>query len=73
MDGKGILDFEPHLDINVLPVCPHCGREQTAPWELDLDDGQSTETDCPYCEQSFEVLCTVTVRYSTRPVQTEEE
>lgn len=61
------------LDRNPLPVCPHCGREQPDAWELDLDDGQSTETDCLYCERPFEVACTVAISYSTRKIPADDE
>ena len=60
------MSTDKDLDYNDEAVCPHCGSEQSDSWELGLDgDGDSTETDCQSCGESFRVELDLTVKYST--------
>jgi hypothetical protein len=48
------------------PICPHCGHVFRDAWDLDLDDEQSTDTECGECERTFRIICHVKVTYTTK-------
>jgi hypothetical protein len=56
-------------EYTVDPICPYCGETQSDAWELNLDsDGEETETDCDSCGLPISVTVSMSIRYSTKPV-----
>lgn len=49
-------------------TCPYCGDVQTDSWELDMNDEEEREHECPACENVYAATCHVSITYSTRPI-----
>lgn len=47
------------------PICPHCGKEMTDAWELQLHDSDYQEVECGWCEKPYSVTCCISVDYCT--------
>lgn len=51
--------------LNDSCVCPYCGSEDDASWEL---IGESGETDCGSCGRPYSYERIVSVEYTTSPI-----
>lgn len=51
------------------PVCPHCDGVMSDAFELDIDEGGSTEVWCGHCGASYFVTKHVTIRFSSRATE----
>ncbi len=49
------------------PVCPHCGKTVSEPWELYGEDG---ETECGWCEKPFRWARHTRITYTTKKEET---
>ena len=50
--------------------CPYCGNEQKDTWELFLDGtADVVNRTCCECERDYEVERTVSVDYTSRPIE----
>lgn len=50
-------------------VCPFCFKEDEDAWEYNLRDGDSTVVICGECEEEFQVVCSISVDYTTRKLR----
>jgi transcription elongation factor Elf1 len=63
---KGVKMAQKDTRYTQKPTCPHCGDEMEDAWELELDDGGVSETDCGNCEKPMFVTMHCMVTYSTQ-------
>lgn len=57
------------LEYNDFPICPHCGAEETTPWELmdeHMGDGDEMEYECGKCRGSVVATVHITMSFCTR-------
>ena len=47
-------------------TCPWCGYVDEDTAEINLEDGEEEETECPRCERSFHLKVTITYTYEAR-------
>jgi hypothetical protein len=51
------------------PICPHCGYEETDAWEMDFGGLEGCEEfECGMCSEPFFCTKSVTISYSTKPI-----
>lgn len=49
--------------VSTLDLCPWCGEDQTDLWDLNLRDGDITETECGSCLKKIKISCCIDVSY----------
>jgi transcription elongation factor Elf1 len=56
-----------------MVVCPFCFQEDVDAWEYNMSDGDSTVVTCGECEQEFQLECSVSIDYTTKKIEKEDE
>ena len=56
-----------------VPICPHCKVELEDEWELELDDDDYTNVECPECGKEYHVLAHVRYSYDTRYTREQQD
>lgn len=56
-----------------MPKCPWCGYVVRDPWELEMNDDDHIEHECPQCEKEFEIRCRIEITYTTDKIVEWEE
>lgn len=47
-------------------ICPHCGGVDHDTWEHGMNDDESMETQCGYCDKEYLITCSFDISYTTR-------
>ena len=55
-----------YTDTNHRVTCPWCGYADEDTAEINLEDGEEEETECPNCDRVFHLKLTITYAYEAR-------